>query len=63
MKDENVWIDPEDLDGLDLSLLRLRLQIIKIALVKSCGVRLTIPGVDHVEVEIFAEWYIPLQKW
>ena len=24
---------------------------------EACGVRLTVPGVDHLEVEIFADWY------
>ena len=55
--DENVWIDPEDLDGLDLSLLRPEVANYQDRIGESCGVRLTIPGVDHVEVEIFAEWY------
>ena len=55
--DENVWIDPEDLDGLDLSLLRPEIANYQDRIGESCGVRLTIPGVDHVEVEIFAEWY------
>lgn len=55
--DEGVWIDPEDLDGLDLSLLRPEIASYQDRIGESCGVRLTIPGVDHVEVEIFAEWY------
>ena len=55
--DEGVWIDPEDLDGLDLSLLRPEIANYQDRIGESCGVRLTIPGVDHVEVEIFAEWY------
>jgi hypothetical protein len=24
---------------------------------EACGARLTVPGVDHLEVEIFADWY------
>ena len=24
---------------------------------EACGVRLTVPGVDHLEVELFADWY------
>ncbi len=56
-EDEAVWIDPEDLDGLDLSLLRPEVANYQDRIGESCGVRLTIPGVDHVEVEIFAEWY------
>lgn len=55
--DTCVWIDPEDLDGLDLSLLRPEIADFQDRIGESCGVRLTIPGVDHVEVEIFADWY------
>lgn len=60
--DSTVWIDPEDLDGLDLSLLRPEIANYQDRIGESCGVRLTIPGVDHVEVEIFAEWYNTLAE-
>ncbi len=50
-------IYPEDLDGLDLSLLRPELAKFQKRIGEPCGVRLTLPGADHLEVEIFAEWY------
>lgn len=51
------WLMPEDLDGLDLSLLRPEIAKFQDRIGESCGVRLTVPGVDHLEVEIFADWY------
>lgn len=48
---------PEDLNGLDLSLLRPEIAKYEKYLGEPCGVRLTVPGADHLEVEIFAEWY------
>jgi hypothetical protein len=52
-----VWIDPEDLDGMDLSLLRPEIADFDKYIGDECGVRLTIPGVDHLEVEVFTDWY------
>lgn len=54
---DGVWLEPEDLDGLDLSLLRPEIAKFQDRIGESCGVRLTVPGVDHLEVEIFADWY------
>ena len=50
-------MEPEDLDGLDLSLLRPEIAKFQDRIGESCGVRLTVPGVDHLEVELFADWY------
>ena len=47
-----VYFEPEDLDGLDLTLLKPQM-----AKYLDRGARLTVPGVDHLEVEIFADWY------
>lgn len=56
-KVDGVWLEPEDLDGLDLSLLKPEIAKFQDRIGESCGVRLTVPGVDHLEVEIFADWY------
>lgn len=55
--DTPIWLAPEDLDGLDLSLLEPEMAKFQDRIGEACGVRLTIPGVDHLEVEIFADWY------
>ncbi|MFA6341745.1 MAG: hypothetical protein WCX75_02700 [Fibrobacteraceae bacterium] len=56
-EDDAVWIDPEDLDGMDLSLLRPEIAAFDQYIGEECGVRLTVPGVDHLEVEVFTDWY------
>lgn len=56
-KEDGVWLEPEDLDGLDLSLLCPDIAKYQSRIGECCGVRLTIPGVDHLEVEIFTDWY------
>ena len=56
-KVDGVFLEPEDLDGLDLSLLRPEIAKFLDRVGESCGVRLTVPGVDHLEVELFADWY------
>ena len=56
-KVDGVLLEPEDLEGLDLSLLRPEIAKFLDRVGESCGVRLTVPGVDHLEVEIFADWY------
>ena len=52
-----VYFEPEDLDGLDLTLLKPEMAKYLDRIGEACGVRLTLPGVDHLEVELFAEWY------
>ena len=52
-----VWLDPEDLDGMDLTLLNPELDDYLERVGEECGVRLTLPGPDRVEVEIFTDWY------
>ena len=54
---DGVWFEPEDLDGLDLTLLKPEMAKYLDRIGEACGVRLTVPGVDHLEVELFAEWY------
>ncbi len=56
-EEDAVWLDPEDFDGVDLALIRPEIDKFEEKIGEECGVRLTIPGVDHVEVEIFTEWY------
>lgn len=58
-EDEDVpeVLGPEDLDGLDLSLLRPELAKFEKYIGEVCGVTLTVPGPDHLEVEVFANWY------
>ncbi|MCF0224229.1 MAG: hypothetical protein HUK20_08160 [Fibrobacter sp.] len=56
-EEDGIWLEPEDLDGLDLSLLRPDIAMYQDRIGESCGVRLTVPGVDRLEVEIFADWY------
>ena len=56
-KVDGILLEPEDLDGLDLSLLRPEIAKFLDRVGECCGVRLTVPGVDHLEVEIFADWY------
>lgn len=51
------YLEPEDLDGLDLSLLCPEIAKYLDRVGEACGVRLTVPGVDRLEVEIFADWY------
>ena len=52
-----VYFEPEDLDGLDLTLLKPQMAKFLDRIGEACGARLTVPGVDHLEVEIFADWY------
>lgn len=54
---DGIWLEPEDLDGIDLSLLRPEIDKYSGRIGEACGARLTVPGVDHLEVEIFTEWY------
>ena len=54
---DGMWLEPEDLDGLDLSLLKPEIAKYVERVGESCGVRLTVPGVDQLEIEIFADWY------
>lgn len=56
-KVDGVLLMPEDLDGFDLSLLRPEIAKYTGRVGEACGARLTVPGVDHLEVEIFTEWY------
>lgn len=56
-EDSAVWLDPEDLDGMDLSLLNPELDQYLERVGDECGVRLSLPGIDRVEVEIFTDWY------
>lgn len=55
--EDGIWLEPEDLDGLDLSLLRPEIAKYLEHVGESCGVRLTVPGADHLEVEVFTDWY------
>ncbi|MBQ1824336.1 MAG: hypothetical protein II121_04270, partial [Fibrobacter sp.] len=41
----------------DLTLLKPEMAKYLDRIGEACGVRLTVPGVDHLEVELFAEWY------
>ena len=52
-----VYFEPEDFDGLDLTLLKPQMAKYLDRVGEACGARLTVPGVDHLEVEIFADWY------
>lgn len=52
-----IWLEPEDLEGLDLSLLKPEIAKFQDRIGEACGVRLTVPGIDRLEVEIFADWY------
>ena len=52
-----MYFEPEDLDGLDLTLLKPQMAKFLDRIGEACGARLTVPGVDHLEVEIFADWY------
>ena len=54
---DGVWFEPEDLDGLDLTLLKPQMAKYLDRVGEACGARLTVPGVDHLEVEIVADWY------
>ena len=54
---DGVYFEPEDLDGLDLTLLKPEMAKYLDRIGEACGARLTVPGVDHLEVEIFADWY------
>jgi len=54
---DGVYFEPEDLEGLDLTLLKPEMAKFLDRIGEACGVRLTVPGVDHLEVEIFADWY------
>ena len=54
---DGVWFEPEDLDGLDLTLLKPQMAKYLDRVGEACGARLTVPGADHLEVEIFADWY------
>lgn len=56
-EDAAVWLDPDDLDGMDLSLLKPGIDNYDKYIGEECGVRVTVPGPDHLEVEIFTEWY------
>jgi len=56
-EEDGIWLEPEDLDGLDLTLLKPEMVKYLERVGESCGVRLTVPGVDHLEIEIFADWY------
>lgn len=56
-KNAPIWLDPEDLDGMDLALLKPELDDYNERIGDECGVRLTVPGPDHLQVEIFSDWY------
>ena len=47
-----VYFEPEDLDGLDLTLLKPQMAKFLDRIGEACGARLTVPGVDHLEVEM-----------
>lgn len=55
--DASLWLDPEDLDGMDLTLLNPELDQYLERIGEECGVRLSLPGPDRIEVEIFTDWY------
>ncbi len=55
--EDAIFLSPEDLDGMDLSLLNPELAEYLEKVGEECGVRLTLPGPDHLEVEIFTDWY------
>lgn len=59
---DGVWFEPEDLDGLDLTLLKPQMAKYIDRIGECCGARLTVPGVDRLEVEIFADWYDKFAK-
>ena len=42
---------------MDLTLLKPELEKYDERVGDECGVRLTIPGADHLQVEIFTDWY------
>ena len=42
---------------MDLALLKPKLDDYNERIGDECGVRLTLPGPDHVQVEIFTDWY------
>ena len=52
-----IWLDPKDMEGMDLSLLKPELDKYNERVGDECGVRLTLPGPDHLHVEIFTDWY------
>ena len=52
-----IWLDPKDMEGMDLSLLKPELDKYNERVGDECGVRLTLPGPDHLQVEIFTDWY------
>ncbi len=56
-KEAPIWLDPEDLDGMDLALLKPELDNYNERIGDECGVRLTLPGPDHLQVEIYTDWY------
>ena len=56
-KEAPIWLDPEDLDGMDLALLKPELDNYNERIGDEGGVRLTLPGPDHLQVEIYTEWY------
>src|SRR5574344_1585223 len=56
-EDAAVWLDPDDRDGMDRSGLKPGVSNYDKYIGEECGVRVTVPGPDHLEVEIFTEWY------
>ena len=56
-EDLPIWLDPKDMEGMDLSLLKPELDKYNERVGDECGVRLTLPGPDHLQVEIFTDWY------
>ena len=55
--EEDSEIYPEDLDGLDLSLIEPEISEYEKYIGSECGVTLRVPGADGLELEIFTEWF------
>lgn len=55
--DDTLVVDESDFDGYDLSLIDKRIADYFEYLGEICGVRLTIPGVDNVQLGVFTDWY------
>lgn len=55
--EDGVCIEPEDLDGIDLSILKPEIAKYLDKVDEICGVRLTVPGVDHLQFELWESWY------
>lgn len=52
-----IWVDAEDLDGFDLTMVDNRLAKYRDRIGQECGLRLALPGIDRLELEVYNEWY------